>query len=190
MQEGTIELIQSIPANEYEGARVLLMRQFTISERWADTIEYYLLFNKLDVHEVLPKTAQAVSMLDRITGRPYLSLRIGSDTEQRDILEEWASIEAFQGIVYSQRNLDYSNDPGGFLKELDKIDPVSSVEKLKAKKNRGHGAMTLDKYKRVYELRLKKKSYSEIAEAIGCSYYEVGTYLKRFREAINGVELD
>ena len=151
-------------------------------------IEYYLLFNKTDVHELMPKSVAVTFNPDEITGENTLYLRIGTDTEQRDVENEWKSVAAFQGMVRSQKGFDLNKMSD--QKKVLKIDPNEAVKKQKTKKDRKHKVVTLEKYKRAYELRGQGKSYKEIAKSLGCAYNEVGGYLKRFKDVIANVKLD
>jgi len=186
LQEGKLHT----PLNEYENTLRKMLRTFGIRRRWLEAVEYYLLFNKLDAHEVLPKSVEVAFIPDEITGENTLCLRISTDTEQRDILDWWSTIENFQGIIRSQGGLDIQSLLDDAIKKLERIDPVPSVKEQKSKKDRERSNLALEKGRRAYLLKQRGKNYREIAQAVGIAQGQVGTYIKRFKILINEVRLD
>lgn len=178
------------PAGEYGDAFKALLRSFGIHARWDGAVEYYVWFNKVDAHEILPKTVEVHFAPDKMTGENTLYLRISGDTELRDVQEWWSTIESFQGLMRSQRGLDLRNLTEETMLELLRRDPTLDVEKQKSKKERRLLPYSLDKIRRAYQLRAKGETYNEIAKKIRCSQGQVGTYIKRFRDAIQAAKLD
>jgi hypothetical protein len=177
-------------STDYEVALRALLASLGIKARWFEATEYYLLFNKIDAHELLPKSVTVKIMSDAITGETNLCLQISSETEQRDILHEWKTIERFQGIVRSQQGLDTINPAQDFLRKLEKIDPMPHVEKQVRGKTKRHDEAALEKSRRAYLLRQDGKSYKEIGKSVGCDQWQVGTYISRFKQLISKVKLD
>lgn len=176
---------------QYKRKLTEFLRLFEIDDRWSDAVEYYILFNKIDAHEVLPKSVKIQTIPDK-DGRQSLQLLIRDDVEQSDVLAEWPVIEAWQGIVHSQQNLNF-NDPAKKLwKELEKIDPNPDWERQKKRKNRGSRTATFESYMLAYRLKREGKSYKEIAKELGfgADWAKAGIHVKRSKDLIYGIRLD
>jgi len=187
-----IEALKAVDS-EYIKSFKDLLRNFGIKERWENVVEYYILFDRIDIHELLPKSVEVRIANDEMTGESSLTLKIGCDTELRDILDEWSTVEYYQGIIRAQRGLDLISMTKETRGKLDAIDIGVYVKKQKQKKDRGRDDTIFEKQLRAYELRREGKSYSEIAKEIfgKTSYYDkVGIYIKRIKDAIKSVSLD
>lgn len=174
---------------EYEAALRAFMRLLHIRRRWLEAVEYYALFNRIDSHQLLPKSvATSLGTTDAITGESVLHLEIGTETELSDITEWWSTIENYQGFIRSQGRRDVMD--ADYAKAVLSVDPVPHVVKQKRGKERKHLPHSLEKMRKAYELKRAGKNYKEIAEKIKCGQGEVGTYVKRFRDAVTSAELD
>lgn len=176
------------PSQQYGEMLRGLLRTFWIKERWFEAVEYYILFNKTDVYELLPKTVIVSFSPDKITGENILSLQIFSDTEQGDVLEWWKMIENFQGIANAHAGLDTRKQKDALSASRRDVLPV--VQKQKSKKVRVRGEIAIDKARKAYLLRKDGKTYEEIRKVIGCTQGQVGTYIKRFQKIVDEVRLD
>lgn len=176
------------PAQQYEEMLYGLLRTLCIAERWLEAVEYYILFNKIDAHELLPKTVIVSFTPDKITGENVLSLRIFSDTEQSDILDWWKTIENFQGIAKAHAGLDVRKQKDALT--ASQRDVLQTVQKQKSKKVRVRAELAIDKARTAYLLRKEGKTYEEIRKVIGCMQGQVGTYIKRFQRIVDEVRLD
>lgn len=176
------------PAQQYSEMLRGLLRTFWIKERWFEAVEYYILFNKTDAHELLPKTVVVSFTPDKITGENILSLQIFSDTEQSDILDWWKTIENFQGIAKAHTGLDMQKQKDT-LSSIQR-DVLPAVQKQKSKKVRVRAEVAVDKARTAYFLRKEGKTYEEIRKVIGCMQGQVGTYIKRFQRIVDEVRLD
>ena len=178
------------PFIDYESALNKALRALRIRERWRETVEYYLLFNKVDAHEILPKSVLLTFTADKITGENNLCLQISTDTKENDIREWWRTIQTYQGIMRSQKGLDLATMDDETWRKLDELDPAPSVSKQRAKKVRKHDVSVFKKYQLAYTLRHEGKSYNEIKKVLHCGQSEVGVYIKHFKDIIKAVELD
>ena len=184
LQQGT--LLES----EYEKALAQILSVFEIDERWSEAVEYHLLFNKMDTHEVLPKSVVVRFVADAKTNKPTLCLQITADAEYRDVLEWWGIIQKFQAILRSLKDVDYSKNSSEIAKAVSEIDPVPYVAVQEKKKDRKRFPYAIEKCRRAYLLRQEGKSYNEIGSKIGCAQNEVGTYISRFKEMVSKNRLD
>lgn len=176
------------PAQQYGEMLRGLLRAFWIKERWLEAVEYYILFNKIDAHELLPKTVIVYFSPDKITGENILSLQIFSDTEQSDILDWWKTIENFQGVANAHAGLDIRKHKEAL--SASQQDVLPAVQKQKSKKVRVRTDVAIDKARTAYLLRKDGKTYEEIRKVIGCMQGQVGTYIKRFQKIVDEVRLD
>lgn len=176
------------PFDEYEKMLRELLHTLAIGGRWFEAVEYYLLFNKIDAHEILPKSVVVSFIPDEITGENTLCLKVFADTEQRDILEWWRTIESFQGIIRAQRGLNVL-DKQQALRAMS-IDPIPHVKKQKSKKERGHTEVAVGKARKAYLLRQAGKTHKEIGQMIGCAQGQVGTYIGRYERLVKDAELN
>ena len=184
LREGTLF------SSEYEKVLSRLMKTLDIDNRWFEAVEYYLLFNKTDAHQMLPKSVVVELLAEPKTNKQKLYLQITADTEQRDIIEWWSTVQKFQGILRSNSEIDYSKSASEILKKIKSIDPVPYVAIQEKKKDRKKSSLTIKKCRDAYLLRSEGKSYNEIKKVIGCAQNEVGMYIGRYKKMIRNNRLD
>ncbi len=158
-----------------------------IGSRWYLAIEYYLLFNRTNADHLLPNQVNYWVEIDDDEYR--LKIEIYKDTSIEDIKKIWPEIKKQRKLIgtikkmkVKERENSISNKNIVYTINEDKIIKIN----LWDQKRFGNYKNFLQ-YRKAYELRKIGKKYTEIAVKLGWSNadsYKVGTYIKRFKQAI------
>ena len=155
---GKMELVDEIT---YEDDFDAILKYFTIKKRWFSIIEYYLLFNKLDMPHLLPKSV-FVEIKPDIDKELSVYIKIQPETTLKDIKSWWNVIKTYQGIAVGNKGvldgLDPSTEYLDAFKDLPKDD--KDIRRQHSKKEKKLSA--IQKNKEAYDLKMKGNSTKEI----------------------------
>lgn len=175
--------------SKYDNELTSLVERSGIALRWFDAVEYYVLFNKTDVWDILPTSVGLKLMKDPESGNESLFLQIYKDTKIEDIKLKWNIIQKMKGLI---KPYDYKVIRGeeGFVAKSTKTDHSERARDISNRKDRKLESMPLRKRRKAYDLYKQGLSYEEIGKEIGCMYNEVGIHIHRFKKEIRDVKLD
>ncbi len=157
-----------------------------ISHRWHPAIEYYLLFNKPNVEHLFPPPLDF--WIEEKNGELIIKLLIYKNTTRKDILEMWTEIEKQKRIIGKTDRWKIKDGKEKLNENYVYSVSNGNIIKIKPSKDKRFGSYkNFLKYKKVFELRKKGKTYKEIAKEIEnyeSDFPKIGTYIKRFKEAL------
>jgi len=169
---------------QYEVLILELLKKFQIHWRWKDAIEHFLLTNKSD-DSLLPKNLSWA--LEEVDGSWELRMSIFPGASLAEIRKEWPELK---------KQLRLSGYPVAAKKSTPTKDQVmiagrAGYSELK-NYQRFNSQPQFESYKKVFELREQGMIYEQITKEMGwekSDYPKVGTYLVRFKEALEQANL-
>lgn len=159
-----------------------LLRDFKASQRWRRVFGYRVIFGKVP-DSVFPNAFDFYISPDRDS----IVVELNRDTTIDDLKRGWKTIEEQKtALNILDSDIREKSIKGEFLTPY-----RGGVRKLKLiKSKRKTKELELKKCKKAYELRVRGKSYKEIASELGISdKYHVNTYINRYKRELSENEL-
>jgi len=174
----------NVPEESYQSDLENALDTLDIDERWLQTIEYYLLYNNIPEHELMPKSVAIKFRPNERSGRQELFIQLFPETQKKDIEIEWNVIKMFISMLELSNDADLNTEKS--RKKFIENENLKEFNKLQRKKKR----TGLKKKRRAYELRMEGKKYSEIAKIIKCDTDQVSAYILRYKKDIKKATLN
>jgi hypothetical protein len=177
-----------------------LTEKFDIASRWHLTISAYLLFDRIEGHDLLPDPIQiGMPELSSRERGDYVDIRIHSEATKSDLQDKWKKIKERRSFYAIDRSDVLSSKKKQAEKNENQIQQlIDEYQDLLNQKNITFGE---DTFKRnIIALKLKRagKSSKEIKEILiendlvegACTYSDVDNFLKDIRQKIDNAELN